>query len=195
MSSARSGRKLFPIRLGQPGRYLVGAAIATLIWFPARLADPADEPLARTVVRAGMYGAGWGLLVPLLEYVDRRRRSGTDDLRRAREALRRGVVPAAAADRAELVEQVRIARRGAWTGVLIGVPLFGGLALLAPGVDYPVTGIGFLVLLAVVLAVAVRALVRCRRADRRLAAARPGSAVADGACGFRPGAEQARRGR
>ncbi|RKN49206.1 hypothetical protein [Micromonospora endolithica] len=160
---ARSLRDLFPIRLGPPGVYVACALLATLLWFPVKLYERSDEPLSLVVVRAGTWGAVWGLFAPLTHLMERRRAARSRGAAGSGEAGHAG----RGAESADLAEQVRTARRGAWTGIVIGVPLFGGLAVLASGIDWFATAVGFGVVLAVVLAVAGRSLARARRADRR----------------------------
>ncbi|MGC5662052.1 hypothetical protein ACN261_16875 [Micromonospora sp. WMMD723] len=164
MAERTPGRRNLLLRLGAPGPYVLSAAFATALWFPLRLFEDPDRSVPLALVRAGLAGVVWGLFPFLMAAVSRSRSQD-----RSLVALRRGVVPAGGPDRAAMVDQLPATRRGALIAVVGGVPLFGGLAALAPTVDRPASGVAFLVVLAVVLTIAGITLGRVRRLDRRLA--------------------------
>jgi hypothetical protein len=132
------------IRLGAaPGRFVVISVILAVVWFPIRLYLDRGDPLAAIIALSGLYGAVWSLMLPVFEWTSRK---------------------TANQPRPEIDEDPRRVRRGALVGLGLGVPFYGALLLLCL-----VTGrslvytLGFAVILAGVVAVAVARLATGRR--------------------------------
>ncbi|MEU7980670.1 hypothetical protein AB0B63_19320 [Micromonospora sp. NPDC049081] len=173
MAEGKPRRRTPLVRLGAPGPYVLFALLSTVLWFPVRLVEDPDRSVPLALVRAGLYGVGWGLIPILMAFLPGvRARADSGQVRawnRLRAALRRGEVPADEADRAAVIGQLPTVRRGALIAVVGGVLLFGGLAVLAPTVDRTASGVFYVVVLTIVLALAGVTLGRVRRLDRRLA--------------------------
>lgn len=168
-----------PLRLGASGAYVLTAWAGTLLWFPARWYDVPNAPLAVTAVRAGLWGTVWPLGIWLVVAASRRTAPEDTSWARACRTVRRGEASADKPTRTALAEHLPRIRRSALIGLLAGVPLFVGLAALAVHIGWYLTAVLFTLLLAGVVAVAVRTLTRVRRLQRDLAEPAPPTNATD----------------
>lgn len=92
----------------------MAALVLSVVWFPLRLlVMDRGDPIALVVAASSLTGSLWAFSLPVLEWAQHRRLPGADA------ADRRGLVPA--------TDYRAWIRRGALTGLAVGVPFYGAL--------------------------------------------------------------------
>lgn len=132
---------------GPPGPYAAVCVVLAVMLFPFRLLLDRGDPIAESIVSSGLQGAMFALMSLAFTWVQRMT----------------AAAPGSAGDPPPLTAAERSvrARRGAFVGLGIGVPFFGGLIALclSTGLSHAYA-MSFGVVLAVMAMVAVRNLRR-----------------------------------
>ena len=128
---------------GPPGVYVVACVVLAVMWFPFRLLLDKGDSIARIIAASALNGALWSL-IPI---------AGEWGLR-----LRRKIAGSAAAVPSTTTPGSRAwARRGAFVGLVVGIPFFGALIVLCliTGRSWVYTT-SFAVILMVIVAISAK---------------------------------------
>ncbi|MEU4426502.1 hypothetical protein AB0F81_38260 [Actinoplanes sp. NPDC024001] len=136
MVEQTSPQTTWPVRLGgPPARFAVLSVLMGLAWFPFRLYLDRGDPIPLIIAVSALYGVIWALLIPFISWSSRKTNNQP---------------PLARPDDPAYV------RRGALTGLAIGVPYYGALLILCLLTGrfwlYPVA---FATTLAIIVVIAV----------------------------------------